>query len=58
MGTEPRDIGDVLEVPRDQRLAIDDHLPSEVNDDEFADLSSVPDGEVVVLSTAHLDEEH
>jgi hypothetical protein len=38
MGTEPRDIGDVLEVPRDQRLAIDDHLPSEVNDDEFADL--------------------
>jgi hypothetical protein len=42
MDTNSHDIGD-----------LDDH----VNDDEFTDLSTVPDGEVVALSTADLDEE-
>lgn len=47
------DIGDALEVPEDQRLDHDDHVPEEVNadegDDDFAD---VEEGDVVVLSTA------
>lgn len=55
--SEPRDIGDVLEVPEDQRLDIDDYPDDEVNADEFTDLSDVPEGEPVDLSTASLDEE-
>lgn len=53
---EPRDTGDLLEVPEDQRLDVDDHLPEEDNVDQFADVSDVPDGEYVELSTASEDE--
>lgn len=51
------DIGTLMEVPKSQQLDVDDPSFEDANVDEFADLSSVPDGEVVVLSTAHLDEE-
>lgn len=53
---EPRDTGDLLEVPEDQRLDVDDHLPEEDNVDQFADVSDVPDGEYVELSTSSEDE--
>ena len=51
-----KDIGDYLEVPEDQRAAVDDHPVEEVNLDEFTDLSGVPEGEYVELSTAGDDE--
>lgn len=55
---QPQDIGDVLEVPEDQRL--DEDPGDEPNDDEGIDLfkleATVPDGDVVRLSTADLDE--
>lgn len=55
---EPEDIGDILHVPEDQRLDVDDTPDNEVNEDEFqTDFSDVPDGEVVELSTAHLDDD-
>lgn len=54
--SEPRDTGELLEVPEDQRLDEDDYLPEEDNEDAFADLSSVPDGKYVKLSTASDDE--
>lgn len=51
-----QDIGDLLEVPKAQRLDVDDASFEDANEDEFADLSSVPDGELVTLSTASLDD--
>ena len=47
-----QDTGDFLEVPEDQQLEEDDYVPEEDNRDEFEDLSSVPAGAYVVLSTA------
>lgn len=44
------DIGTLLEVPEGQRLDVDDVRLDEMNEDEYADLSSVPDGQVVVLT--------
>lgn len=41
------DIGDILAVPEAERLEVDDPEP---NDDADADLSDVPDGDVVDLS--------
>lgn len=57
MSDQQIDIGDLLEVPEDQRLERDDDIASERNDDEWSDLSSVPDGVPVTLSTADLDDE-
>jgi hypothetical protein len=54
--TAPRDTGELLAVPPEERLEVDDHLPSEDNEDQFADVSGVPDGEYVELSTASEDE--
>lgn len=53
---EIRDTGDLLAVPREERLDHDDHLPEEDNVDQFADVSDVPDGQYVQLSTASDDE--
>jgi hypothetical protein len=50
------DIGTLLEVPEGQRLEVDDPAQEDPNDDEGGDVSDVPDGEVVRLSTADLDE--
>ncbi len=52
-----KDIGDLLEVPKAQRLEVDDPSFEDANDDEFTSLSWVPDGEFVTLSTASLDDE-
>ena len=54
--TELQDIGDFLEVPEDQRYEVDEADPEQENEDQFADLSHVPDGDYVVLSTASDDE--
>lgn len=54
--SEPRDTGEVLEVPENERLDHDVYFPEEDNEDAFADLSNVPDGEYVELSTASQDE--
>lgn len=54
--TELQDTGDFLEVPEDQRYDIDDPDHEDANEDEFADLSHIPDGDYVVLSTASDDE--
>ena len=51
-----RDIGEALAVPEEERLEVDDYVESEVNEDEGADLSGVPDGEYHELSTATPDE--
>jgi hypothetical protein len=51
------DTGVLLEVPKSQQLEEDDPAYEDDNEDQFTDLSGVPDGEVVTLSTAHLDEE-
>lgn len=49
--SDQEDIGTILEVPEDQRLDVDpDDEPA--NEDEGVDMSQVPDGEVVKLSTA------
>ena len=53
---EMKDTGDFLEVPEDERLDEDTYVPGEVNEDEFQDLSWVPDGDYVELSTAGDDE--
>lgn len=44
---EPRDIGDFLEVPPEQRRETDPY--PELNDDAGADLSDLPEGEFVDL---------
>lgn len=54
--SEVRDTGDLLAVSREERLDHDDYLPEEDNIDQFADVSDVPDGEYVELSTASDDE--
>jgi hypothetical protein len=51
------DTGTLLEVPESAQKDYDDFLEEEVNEDEFVDYSDVPDGDVVELSTANLDEE-
>jgi hypothetical protein len=51
------DTGVLLEVPKSQQLDEDDPAYEDDNEDQFTDLSGVPDGEVVTLSTADLDEE-
>lgn len=50
-----KDTGDLLEVSKEERLSEDDPAHEDPNTDEFADLSSVPDGEVIYLSTAKRD---
>lgn len=51
------DTGTLLEVPPSEQLEVDNPEFEDANEDEYFDVSDVPDGEIVVLSTASLDEE-
>lgn len=51
------DTGTFLDVPEGDRLDYDDVEFEDPNEDEGWDMSNVPDGEIVELSTAFLDEE-
>lgn len=58
MSEVPQDTGDLLEVPVKDRLEEDDFVLEEVNEDEHrTDFTDVPDGNVVTLSTAYLDDD-
>lgn len=56
--TDKFDTGDLAAVSEDERLDVDNDLPSEVNDDAFVNYVPITsDGPDVVLSTEELDDD-